>query len=76
MSERGRREREQEERVLVTPEEAIIHIEAEAKKHKPLKAARSEAELTRVRQGWMLVSLNCLNASMTVLILLKTFGII
>lgn len=76
MSERGRRNRESEERI--SPEEAIIAIEAKGieEKVKPLKHARSQAELIRVRQGWMLISLNCLNASMTILILLKTFGII
>lgn len=71
MSERGRRERE-----FAEAEIDLIQTEIKAKNHKPLKPARSEAELTRVRQGWMLISLNCLNVTMTVLILLKTFGII
>jgi hypothetical protein len=43
---------------------------------KPLKPARSEAELTRVKQGKALIFLNCLNVVIGCLIALKTFGLI
>lgn len=43
---------------------------------KPLKHARSQAELTRVKQGKALIYLNSLNVCIGILIALKTFGII
>lgn len=54
---------------------ALIETEANQVKKK-LKRARSQAELTRVRQGYLLITLNCLNVCITGLIALKTFGII
>lgn len=68
----------------VDPEVAKIMIEAGAqkvdeepvKKSKPLKPARSQAELTRVRQGYLLISLNCLNVCIGALIALRAFGLI
>jgi hypothetical protein len=48
----------------------------EEKPQKPLKPARSQAELTRVKQGHALIWLNCLNVGIGCLIALKTFGII
>jgi hypothetical protein len=59
----------------------VALIEAEVKetkkqKRKKLKKARSQAELTRVRQGYLLIMLNCLNVCIAGLIALKTFGII
>jgi hypothetical protein len=71
-----RSERSSEEQMAAL-EQARIEVEAEEiKKAKPLKKARSQAELTRVRQGYALVLLSFTNVSLTVLIALKTFGII
>jgi hypothetical protein len=61
-------------------EAEAIRLAAEAevikKKVKPLKPARSQAELTRVRQGYLLITLNCLNVCIGGLIALRAFGII
>lgn len=57
---------------LAVETDALLH----EKPKKPLKPARSQAELTRVRQGYLLISLNCLNVCIAALIALKTFGII
>jgi hypothetical protein len=51
-------------------------LQYETKPPKPLKPARSEAELTRVKQGKALIFLNCLNVVIGCLIALKTFGLI
>jgi hypothetical protein len=74
MSERGRREQEVAEadlKLIKTEVESIQH-----KEQKPLKKARSQAELTRVRQGYLLITLNLTNVCIAGLIALKTFGII
>lgn len=42
----------------------------------PLKHARSQAELTRVRQGWVLIALAATNVVITSVVLLHSFGII
>jgi hypothetical protein len=55
---------------------AEAEVEVKKKKVKPLKPARSQAELTRVRQGYLLISLNCLNVCIGGLIALRAFGII
>ena len=46
------------------------------KKHKDLKPYRSQAERTRVRQGYILIMIGCLNICLTSLIALHAFGII
>jgi hypothetical protein len=74
-------DRETSELNLGEAELVRLAVETEAltekpKKPKPLKPARSQAELTRVRQGYFLISLNCLNVCIGALIALKTFGII
>lgn len=51
-------------------------LEYKVKEEKPLKHARSQAELTRVKQGKTLIFLNCLNVCIGCLIALKTFGLI
>jgi hypothetical protein len=51
-------------------------LEYKEKPQKPLKPARSEAELTRVKQGKALIFLNCLNVCIGCLIALKAFGLI
>lgn len=64
------------ERIAV--EAAVTEQEAEGKKVKikPLKPARSKAELTRVRQGWILISIGCLNVCLSALIAFRAFGLI
>lgn len=42
----------------------------------PLKHARSQAELTRVRQGWCLIALAATNICITALIALHVFGVL
>lgn len=63
---------------LEDAELARIRAEVSAETHdgKPLKKARSRAELTRVKQGHLLIMLNCLNVIIAGLIALKTFGFI
>lgn len=53
-----------------------LEYKKEEKPPKPLKHARSQAEITRVKQGKALIFLNCLNVCIGCLIALKTFGII
>lgn len=43
---------------------------------KPLKKARSEAELTRVRQGWTLIVLSSFNVAIALLLLAYQLGIL
>lgn len=46
-------------------------------KHDPeLRPARSRAEITRVRQGYVLIFLGLLSSSATVLTLLRVFHVI
>lgn len=37
---------------------------------KPLKPARSKAELTRVRQGWLQIGLTCVNIGLVITLLI------
>lgn len=57
---------------------ALIETEAEAIKHegKPLRHARSQAELTRVKQGWALITLSSINLMIALLILAHQLGIL
>jgi hypothetical protein len=55
------------------------YVDAEAKlktKDKPLKPARSKAELTRVKQGWALIMLSSFNVTLSLLILAHQLGIL
>jgi hypothetical protein len=53
------------------------YVDAEAKlKSKPLKPARSKAELTRVKQGWALIVLSSFNITISLLILAHQLGIL
>jgi hypothetical protein len=56
--------------------EAEENIREREQKPKPLKPARSKAELTRVRQGWVLICLNSINVTLGILTVLKVFGVI
>lgn len=42
----------------------------------PLKHARSQAELTRVRQGWCLIALAATNIGLTALVVLHVFEVL
>lgn len=60
----------------------ILKVEAEASAHekekrqKPLKPARSQAELVRTRNSNIMLFFAVTQSTVTILIALKTFGII
>jgi hypothetical protein len=64
------------QRRLADGDISLVNTEAELEEEKPLKKARSKAEVTRVRQGYLLIFLNTTNVVIAGLIALKTFGLI
>lgn len=61
-------------RILI--ESGAQKVDEPVKRDKPLKKARSKAELTRVRQGYVLIVLTSINVTIGLLLLAYQVGIL
>jgi len=73
----SRRDEEMEKRRRVEQDEkSQAEVERQEESEESLKKARSQAELTRVRQGWAQIALMGINIALATVILLNQLGVL